>query len=278
MKLKKAIAEFWTKLFRKGFPVKTIKRYLWNVEKFYTSTNNTEERQAVKGKAIENYIYSQKKWSDGTRRVIAVQIRAFLRFCLSEGLSVAHPEQITIKKYHQKEARYLNEQEEAFVLDKSKDLRLSIRTSIVLMLTTGLRVSEAAALTKKQLKSAELVAGMYQIPFCGKWWETKPIFLPKATYELCKILSEKHKKRNVLGIQTTTIQNQIKKFSNEIKLKFSAHTLRHTYITRLAQKWVELYKVQKLARHTCIISTSRYLHSCNLELAQVAWLIAKVSY
>ena len=65
----------------------------------------------------------------------------------------------------------------------------------------------------------------------------------------------------------------IKNFSENINIKFTAHTLRHTYLTKLAKKGAELYKIQKIAGHKCIITTSRYLHACNKELAETASLL-----
>jgi hypothetical protein len=72
--------------------------------------------------------------------------------------------QITIKKYNQKEARYLNEKEEAKMLEELEYEELKLRCAIMLMLTTGARISEATNLTKQQLKGAEKINGLFQIP------------------------------------------------------------------------------------------------------------------
>lgn len=279
MKFERAIADFAVKLSRKGFPLDTIKKYIVAVKKIFQVCNRIwedkgeNERMNITCREIENYIYWNKNRSDGTKRVVAVQIRAFLRFCSTLNLPVINFWQITIKKYTEKEAKYLNEQEEAIILEALQGENLTLRTSIILMLTTGLRVSEATSITKQQLRSAYFFEGIYQIPIQWKGQKTRAIFLPPNTYELCEKLSNKHSWRSVLGMETQSLQQAIKRFSRAIWIKFTAHSLRHTYLTKLAQKGADLYKIQKIAGHKCIITTSRYLHACNKELAETAKLL-----
>lgn len=277
--LKKALAEFALKLSRKWFPDNTIKKYIQNTEKAYIASNSSwEDRYKTTSKIIENYIYSNKRRSDGTKRVIAVQIRAFLNFCISEWYWSIHPEQIAVKKYCQKEARYLNENEEQKILKFLKKEKINLQAGIKLMLTTWLRVDEACNLTKKQFYSAQLIAWVYQIAIQWKWGTTWAIFLPEKTYLLCKKNAEMHKNRSVLWLSTGSLQHAIKRFSEKIRIVFTAHTFRHTYITRLAQNGIELYKIQKLARHKSIMSTSRYLHTSNFELAKTIWILSWINY
>lgn len=278
MNFKKILAEFACKLSRKGFPDTTIKKYLRLTERIYKDCWKIDNREKISSKEIENWIFSNKKISNGTRNVYSVQIRAFLRFCRSLDLPVINPEQIAVQKNPLKEAKYLNEQEEKKLIEELKYENLNLRAWISLMLNTGMRISEACSLTKKQLKSANIVEWLYQVPICGKGNKTRAVFLPPETYKICEKISQRHNKKNVLGTSITQLQRIIKHFSKEIEIIFSAHTLRHTYLTKLAQKGADLYKIQKLAGHTCIITTSRYLHTHNIELARVAWLIAKNSY
>lgn len=277
--LKKALADFAIKLSRKWFPEQTIKKYIQNTEKAYiVSNSNWEDWYKTTSKTIENYIYWNKKRSDGTKRVIAVQIRAFLKFCISEWYWCIHPEQIAVKKYNQKEARYLNNNEEEKIIKNLKKEKLNLQASIFLMLNTWLRVDEACRITKKQFYSAQFIAWVYQIPIQWKGGANAAIFLPEKTYLLCKKNAEMHTGRTILGLSTWSLQHAVKRFSARSNIKFTAHTFRHTYITRLAQNGVELYKIQKLARHKSIMSTSRYLHSSNFELAKTIGLLSWISY
>ena len=81
MNFKKALAEFACKLWRKWFPEITIKKYLRLTERIYKDCWKIENRKEITSKEIENWIFSNKKISVGTKNIYAVQIRAFLKFC-----------------------------------------------------------------------------------------------------------------------------------------------------------------------------------------------------
>lgn len=280
MIFQKVLGEFSKKLCRKGLSKCTIKNYVQQTKRIFKECWKIENWQSITANEIENWIYSNKKLSKGSKNVYSVQIRAFLRFCRSLDLQIINPEQIAVQKYHLKEARYLTEEEEKAVLyELTKEwINQNMKACILLMLSTGLRVSEACELTKQKFRNAYLVEWMYQIPIQWKWTTTRPIFIPPKIYEYLKNFANRHKHKTIIPVQSHHIQNLVKKFSKEIEIAFTAHTFRHTYCTKLAQKGVELHKIQKLAGHTCIITTSRYLHTSNIELAKVSGLIANINY
>lgn len=276
----KTLAEFAKKLCRKGFSTKTIQGYIEQTKRIFRGCWKIENWQSITANEIENWIYSNKKLSNGTKNVYSVQIRAFLRFCRSLDLQTVNPEQIAVQKYHIREARYLSETEEKEVLSylNKEWTNPNMKACILLMLSTGLRVSEACNLSKQKFRSACLVQWMYQIPIQWKWGTVRPIFIPPKIYKHLEKFSNMHSEKTIIPVKNGQIQRLIKKFSKEIEIAFTAHTFRHTYCTKLAQKGVELHKIQKLAGHTCIITTSRYLHTSNIELAKVSGLIADISY
>lgn len=270
--LKKIIGAFWVKLCRKWSPILTIKKYIETVEKIYRECWREEERRKITSEEIEKRIFWNKKISLGTKRVYAVQIRAFLKFCKSLDLPVINPEQIAVPKFSLKEAKYLNEEEEKKILEALKWEGLLLRTAISLMLSTGLRVSEACSISKGNLEKAQDICWIFQIPITWKGNKTRGVFLSPKIYEKCMKRGSRHKKTNILWVDTHEVQRIIKVFSQKIGIKFTAHTLRHTFLTKLARKGADLYKIQKIAGHNSIITTSRYLHTHNRELAEVAKL------
>lgn len=280
MTLENALAEFSKKLIRKGFSNETIKNYTKQTKRIFRECWKIENWQEITAKEIENWIFSNKKISKGSKNVYAVQIRAFLKFCRNLDLQTVNPEQITVQKYHIKEARYLNEKEENTVLNSLNESNINpnMKACILLMLTTGLRVSEACNLNKQKFRNAYFINWMYQIPIQWKWETTRPIFIPSKIYKHLEDFSNHHNKKTIIPVKSAQIQKLIKKFSRKLAISFSAHTFRHTFCTKLAQKGVDIYKIQKLAGHTCIITTSRYLHTSNIELAKVSWLIANINY
>lgn len=237
-----------------------------------------ENWQEISTREIEDLIFSNKKRSQGTRASYAITIRSFLKFCRSKDLNLINPESITVPKMHIKEAKYLSLEMENKILNRIEKEELTLKVAIKLMLSTGLRVSEASNLTKEDLNKAKFICGLYQIPIQGKGQNTRAIFITEEVYNLCKLRASRHTKQTVLGIKSHEIQRRIKNFSKKIEIKFTAHTLRHTYLTKLAENGVELYKIQKIAGHKCIITTSRYLHTCDIELAQAVGKLHKFAY
>ncbi|MDR0607034.1 MAG: site-specific integrase [Candidatus Peribacteria bacterium] len=142
---------------------------------------------------------------------------------------------------------------------------------ILLLLTTGLRLSELCSLQKQQLKKAVLIGNVYQINVLGKGKKLRSVFLPIATRQYCTSL--KSKGSQVLGMKKATVQYRIARIRKATQVKFSAHTLRHTYLSYLASQGADMYKIQKIAGHASLTTTSLYLHCSHKELAATARLV-----
>jgi site-specific recombinase XerD len=76
----------------------------------------------------------------------------------------------------------------------------------------------------------------------------------------------------LLGFKKWKVQYIIKTIRKATKVRFTAHTLRHTYLSHLARNGADLWRIQKIAGHTSIYTTSLYLHCSNKELASTAGL------
>ncbi len=66
------------------------------------------------------------------------------------------------------------------------------------------------------------------------------------------------------GITNATLNEGVE----NIKLKASFHTLRHTYASRLVQSGADLYKVQRLLGHSTPVMTARYSKLADGDLRQ----------
>jgi integrase len=82
------------------------------------------------------------------------------------------------------------------------------------------------------------------------------------------MLIKTHKEKTILWITKWTLSTEIRKFSKEVNIKFTAHAFMHTFITWLAKQWASIYKIAKLAGHTNINTTNTYLHSADAELSE----------
>lgn len=71
-------------------------------------------------------------------------------------------------------------------------------------------------------------------------------------------------------ISEQTVCGMLKKYRNVIKgKKFSCHTLRHSFATKLLESWVDLYSIKNLLGHSDISITQRYLHRTDKKLESI---------
>lgn len=271
MNLETALKKYWNYMIRKGSPEKNIYSYQKKVLKIYQKCKTIEKRQDLSAKKIENCIRKANR-SQNTKAAMSYQMKSFLNFCILENIQVCNPKKILSPKFEDKEARYLKENEINKILKAIKTKDRKFRAAIILLLTTGTRISEACSITKKQIQEALCLWNFYQISICWKRRKTRAIFIPKKTWKLCQDLINLHKEKNILGLTKEKLSREIRELSESLRVKFTAHSFRHTYLTRLAQNGADIYKIQKIAGHSSIITTTRYLHSCNRELAQTAEL------
>ena len=219
-------------------------------------------------KEIEKYIKGLKV-SFNSKVTILSAIKSFVRFCNSiRQLKHIHSDAIYLPRMEIKEARYLTEKQIFEIFTKLDQKNLKFKTAIILLATTWARIHEICNLTKNQLNNALLVNWNYQISIIWKRKIKRPLFISPKAHNLCKILAKTHKEKTILWITKWTLSTEIRKFSKEVNIKFSAHAFRHAFITWLAKQWASIYKIARLAWHTNINTTNRYLHSADAELSE----------
>ena len=219
-------------------------------------------------KEIEKYIKGLKV-SFNSKVTILSAIKSFVRFCNSiRQLKHIHSDAIYLPRMEIKEARYLTEKQIFEIFTKLDQKNLKFKTAIILLATTWARIHEICNLTKNQLNNALLVNWNYQISIIWKRKIKRPLFISPKAHNLCKTLAKTHKEKTILWITKWTLSTEIRKFSKEVNIKFSAHAFRHAFITWLAKQWASIYKIARLAWHTNINTTNRYLHSADAELSE----------
>lgn len=273
MILETALKNYENAMRKKGSSEKTIKKYYNQIKKAFVFSNKTgENRNTITLKEIEKYIKSNKKRTHNTKCTEIAQIKSFFSFCNIEKICDLDSRRILRPKKEIIEAKYLKENEISKILKKIEKYDIKVKTSILFLLHTGTRISEACSITKKQLKKAILIKKNYQITVKGKNKRIRSIFIPEKIYQLCLKNAILHEQKNIFWINQQQLQREIRKIRNEIKINFTAHTFRHTYITQLAKKGASIYKIQKLAWHSNINTTASYLHAERDELSETAEL------
>lgn len=273
MELEKAFLEYKKFMYKKWSSKETISKYYNQVKKVFIYNNKIwKTRNQISEKEIEKYIKSNKKRKQNTIYTETMQIRSFLKFCNIHWYCSLDSRKIFTPRKEFVEAKFLKKEEVSKILEKIKNYNLKIRTAILLLLTTGTRISEACSITKKHLNKAILVNNNFQINIIWKRKKVRSIFIPTKIYNLCLKNQLIHWKENIIWLNPDQLSRNILKIKKKLKINFTAHTFRHTYITELAKNWADLYLIQKLAGHSNINTTAHYLHSYDEQLSRTAEL------
>ncbi len=273
MELEKAFLEYKKFMYKKWSSKETISKYYNQVKKVFIYNNKLwKNRNQISEKEIEKYIKSNKKRKLNTIYTETMMIKSFLKFCNIHWYCSLDSRRIFTPRKEFVEAKFLKKEEVSKILEKIKNYNLKLRTAILLLLTTGTRISEACSITKKHLNKAILVNNNFQINIIWKRKKVRSIFIPTKIYNLCLKNQLIHWKENIIWLNPDQLSRNILKIKKELKMNFTAHTFRHTFITELAKNWADLYLIQKLAGHSNINTTAHYLHSYDEQLSRTAEL------
>jgi site-specific recombinase XerD len=141
---------------------------------------------------------------------------------------------------------------------------LKMRTALITIYATGLRVSEVVALTARDIDSKRMVIQVRQ----GKGRKDRYVMLSE---QLLAILRDYWRRRRpseclfpgpdpARAITTRSLQRACREAANAAGLDKSVtvHTLRHSFATHLLEHGVDIRVIQDLLGHRQITSTTRY--------------------
>jgi integrase len=173
--------------------------------------------------------------------------------------------------------RWLTKEEEEQLLLHSPEWLKGI---VIFALDTGCRRGEIVDL---KWKDVDLIEEKVTI-FGTKTESSRTIPLTK---QLVDLLKQKKRKESSEYVFTNSIGKKLDKDKISRSFKeackragienFRFHDLRHTFATRLAQKGVDPYTVQKLLGHKCAQTMQRYAHHC-LESLRPAIAVLEKEY
>ncbi|MDO7786873.1 site-specific tyrosine recombinase/integron integrase [Desulforamulus aquiferis] len=208
-----------------------------------------------------------------SRRVSS--LRTFFNYLVSEGYLDNNPAlRLGKPKKEKKIPVYLTVEEcERFISVISTSCTHSLRntTIIKLLVSTGMRVSEAAGLN---LKDIDLTR--QEVKVMGKGSKERIIPLTDSiTSQLSRYIDSRADIKEealfltlVSGrykrISVATIQDIFRKYSKAAEIKdkhLTPHKLRHTFATLLYQSDVDIVELQQLLGHSSIGTTQIYTHT-----------------
>lgn len=223
-----------------------------------------------------------------TQNYFLVALRSLFRYLIKSKKKVMSPEMIELGKRQDRQVKFLREEElkRLFEAVKGED-EPSLRDKAILevLFSTGLRVSELAALDRDQLN---LKTGEFGV--IGKGGKARVVFLSTRAIEALKNYLQKRTDPynplflrysgptpdadltdEKLRLSVRSIQRMINKYRKRanILIRIGPHILRHSYATDLLSHGADLRSVQEMLGHKNIATTQIYTHVTNLRLKEI---------
>ncbi len=230
-----------------------------------------------------------------TQNYHLIALRTFLRFLEKRDIPTFSPEKIELAKQGAREVSFLENEDLDRLLQApdASDARPLIKARdkaiLELFFSTGMRVSELAALQRDQinLKRDEL-------SIRGKGDKLRIVFLSARARAAIKAYEElredenpslfiRHDRaapdpdaledanREIGPLTPRSVERLVRHYATAagIPKKVSPHTLRHSFATDLLMNGADIRSVQSLLGHTSITTTQIYTHITNRQLRDV---------
>jgi len=187
---------------------------------------------------------------------------------LSEGYTLADIEKMLPKARGRpaKERNALSVKQMALFFAAADDLHEPVRTILLLLPRTGLRISEICGLHLDNLVRRQ---GHWGVQFRGKRDKQRFVPLNRPARAALKRYLNVHRPQSwvfpgrssgpIGPAAVRKVCRQLRTLHPELG-KFTPHTLRHTFATHALRSGMDLRTLQALLGHESIDTTSRYLH------------------
>ena len=258
----------WNEAVRRGLRVKTIKTYVYCVNKFFRVYKKLPNE--IRKKDIENYVMLLISWnkSSSTVHVNLMALKFFYEKVLNKKLMINVPN-IRIRR---KLPEFLTQDEvkRLFAVIKNNKHKL------IIMLTygSGFRVSEVI---KLKVSDLDFKAGYGWIRD-GKGGKDRMFIIPdKLKKELQNWITDNDLVNYVFKgyksshFSDSSVRNIIKNACKKagISKKISPHSLRHSFATHILENGYSLIEVKELLGHSRIETTMIYTHLAKPKLTIV---------
>jgi len=205
-------------------------------------------------------------------------IRAIFNLAVLWGFIESNPCK-GVKKYQldEKERLAFTEDEIKLILENISDERF--KNIVLIALNTGCRLNELINLQWRDINFEEkIIAIRNKDDFVTKTGKIRYIPISNYLLELFNSIKPDNLETGanyyVLGkvnhfkYEKSYISGIFKKLLRKLNFpeRYHFHCLRHTFITQLARKGVNIYDIKQLAGHSCIETTEMYVHSITDDL------------
>lgn len=303
MGIKEALLRFleYSELDR-NLSLKTVKMYGYYLLFFQTwlfTQTKTEDFDVEKidENMIRNFrlylSHNYKNISKGplkrqTQNYFLVALRSFFRYLIKQKLPVLSPDMIELGKLRDRNIKFLSENdlERLFrSVDTTDEPGIRDRTILEVLFSTGLRVSELAALDREKvnLETSEFgvmgKGGKMRVVFLSanaKEWLQKYLQVRKDSFSPLFIRYSGPTGEEGLTVEkkrlsVRSIERLVDKYRKKAGIldKIGPHALRHSFATDLLSHGADLRSVQEMLGHKNIATTQIYTHVTNARLKEV---------
>lgn len=218
----------------------------------YRATTNKELRE------FRDWLAKQGK-SPATINLALSAIRAFYEFLLFDGVIQGNP---VSKKLNVKEPEHLpdflsKEEEQTAINWLRNNTPAHIALAFETMQATGIRVSEAAALTGADVLRMDGKIFLRIRSGKGQKERYAPVLKAEVAQKLLTLALERQGK-SLFGVIASTLKGYAFRCKRATSVDFRSHRLRHTVGTSLLSEGVPLDVIQQVLGHANIATTRVY--------------------
>lgn len=301
MLLKEAILRFleYCELDR-NLSVKTVRMYGYYLKFFegwllsldqHLTVEEINEETVRSFRLYLSHTYKNKykgSISRQTQNYFLIALRSFFKFLIKQKIKVMTPEMIELGKQKEREIKFLSPEELKRIFDSVDTLEepgLRDRAILEVLFSTGLRVSELAALNKEDIN---IDRGEFSV--VGKGRKIRIVFLSEHAKKRLKEYLEKRsdpytalfirysgpkpeegltpEKMRLSVRSVERLVDKYRKLAGIVK-HFSPHALRHSFATDLLEQGADLRSVQEMLGHKNVSTTQVYTHVTNPRLREI---------
>ncbi len=217
-----------------------------------------------------------------------IALRGFLAYLSKRNIASLSPDKIELPKVHRKQVTFLHFEEIQRLIESipstGNEQHLRDRAIIELLFSSGLRISELAALDRDHINTKRR-----EFMVRGKGQKDRPVFVSREaathveaylsmrTDSLSPLFLNYSRNRSAdrsgayRRLTPRSIERLVSKYAKlaSITKHVSPHTMRHSFATDLLMNGADIRSVQSMLGHSNISTTQVYTHVTDTHLKQV---------
>jgi site-specific recombinase XerD len=276
------VKEFLIELKMKGSSIHTVKNYNFHLNKFIKyvekgeldyATLTTKQIKRFRNQMVEDNLKPK------SINAILSALKSFYDFLVEEGEVQGNP--IITRRLRVKEGQslpdFMSVEELEIFTGWLKGVPGHVSLAFRTMLATGLRVSETASLTFRDMMALENGGYVLRVRH-GKGNKERfaQVMDADVARELVSLKGDCRDELPLFGLSDHGYKWWARKCRLDTGLNFHTHRCRHTVGTQLLQRGVPIDKVQDVLGHADISTTRRYAKTAPEAILELAAKVDKI--